>query len=190
MFTFRLPRHLKEKNTMTRTDLSHSTEDEIRSLYKKWPDVKRFMKTIGCNSQDAEDIFQEALLIYIRKKELPDFVLTVEPFHYVKNTCKFIWYNQSRKQAKNRTIESDNDIVDMDDDWFQKEMMLQQIEKAISTIGKKCQELLQLFYGLGWSMVDIAKKIGLRNDKVAKAQKYRCINKVKEHLASDTSTHH
>jgi hypothetical protein len=39
---------------------------------------------------------------------------------------------------------------------------------------------LHLFYGLGLNMLDIAKKIGLRNEKVVKAQKYRCIQKAKE----------
>ncbi|MNF17679.1 hypothetical protein D3C80_2213310 [compost metagenome] len=37
-----------------------------------------------------------------------------------------------------------------------------------------------MFYGLGWNMVEIAKKLDFRNDKVAKAQKYRCIQKAKD----------
>ena len=71
-----------------------------------------------------------------------------------------------------------------EDDWFQKEMKLRTIEDALLKIGKQCQELLQLFYGAGMSMVDIAKKLGLRNDKVVKSQKYRCINKVKDVIRS------
>ena len=166
---------------MTNSQNRHSEiNDSLKTLYKKWPDIKRFLRTKGCNTTDAEDIFQEALLIYSRKIDEPDFVLDVEPFYYVKNTCKFLWYNQSRKEAKNPKAELHENFAELEDDWFQKELKLRSIEVAISKIGKQCQELLQLFYGLGWNMVDIAKKIGLRNDKVAKAQKYRCINKVKE----------
>lgn len=171
--------------------MNHSQKDqieinkELKSLYKKWPDIKRFMRTIGCKRTDAEDIFQEALLIYTRKLNDVNFELTVEPFHYVKNTCKFLWYNQARKAKHVQKTELHENFAEFEDDWFQKEMKLRSIETALSKIGKQCQDLLKLFYGFGWNMVDIAKKLGMRNDKVAKAQKYRCINKVKDQLRSE-----
>ncbi|MDX2362652.1 MAG: sigma-70 family RNA polymerase sigma factor [Crocinitomicaceae bacterium] len=168
---------------MTQSEIN----DSLKDLYKKWPDIKRYLKSKGCTSTDAEDLFQEALLIYSRKLKSPDFELTVEPFHYVKNTCKFLWYNQSRKEGKVQKTEIHENFSETESDWFQKELKLRSIETAISKIGKQCQELLQLFYGLGWSMVDIAKKLGMRNDKVAKAQKYRCISKVKVIIQSDHS---
>jgi RNA polymerase sigma factor (sigma-70 family) len=169
--------------TINRVKSSSSVSVELVELYKKWPDIKRYLRSIGCPSTDAEDIFQEALLIYTRKKSDPTFTLDVAAFHYVKSTCKFIWYNQSRKEGKNQQVEfSEQHTEETDDHWFQKEMKLQLIEKALSGIGKQCQELLQLFYGKGWSMTAIAEKIGLRNDKVAKAQKYRCLTKAKDEV--------
>lgn len=156
---------------------------ELQALYNKWPDVKRYLRSLGCPSTDAEDIFQEALVIFTRKRSESTFELTVEPFHYVKNTCKFLWYNQSRKESKHKTSEVNEQTSEIADDaWFQKEQQLLLIEKALLGIGEKCQQLLQLFYGKGWSMMDIAKKLGLRNDKVAKAQKYRCLEKAKEEV--------
>lgn len=160
-------------------------QKELKAMYKKWPDIKFFMKSIGCKATDAEDIFQEALLIYVRKLKDPNFELTVHPFHYVKNTCKYLWYNQSRKEGKIQITEFTSNFAEEDDQWFQKEMKLRSIETALTKIGKQCQDLLKLFYGLGWSMLDVAKKLGLRNDKVAKAQKYRCLQKVKEQLSSE-----
>lgn len=156
---------------------------ELYTLYKKWPDVKRYLRSLGCSTTDAEDIFQEALIIFARKRNEPDFELTVEPFHYVKNTCKFLWYNQSRKESKFRTSELNDRISEESDDaWFVKEQQLAMVEKALLKLDEKCQQLLQLFYGKGWSMTDIARKIGLRNDKVAKAQKYRCLTKAKKEV--------
>lgn len=153
---------------------------DIQKLYKKWPEIKRFIKSIGCNAVEAEDIFQESLVIFIRKKEDPNFVLTVEPFYYVKNTCKLLWYNQARKNQKEHTIEITSEITSIDDEWFEKEMKIAKIENAIENIGKQCKEILQLFYGRGMNMIEIAKKVGLRNDKVVKAQKYRCLQKAKD----------
>ena len=165
---------------MSTNTMDKEIEKELKKLYKKWPEMKRFLATIGCFTVDAEDIFQEALVVFARKREDTSFVLTVEPFYYVKSTCKLLWYNQARKQNKCPTVELSNKEIAMDDSWFQKEMKLRTIENALKDLGKQCQEILELFYGLGWNMVDIAKKIGLRNDKVVKTQKYRCLQKAKE----------
>ncbi len=175
---------------MLNTQIQHNVSPEqLRKLYAKWPDIKRYLRGLGCPGEDAEDIFQEALLIFVRKMEDPQFELTVEPIYYVKNTCKFLWYNQARKQAKHPVGElNEQFLVEEDQGWWEKELKLKSIEQALSKIGKQCQELLQRFYGLGESMVDIAKKLGLRNDKVAKAQKYRCMTKVKEVIAEDSHT--
>lgn len=153
---------------------------ELKALYRKWPDIRRFLFTLGCTKNDAEDVFQEALVIYLRKLEQPGFELTVDPFFYVRNTCKLLWYNQSRKQGKQQTFALETDVAQLDDDWFGKEMQLRIVESTLTQLGKQCQQLLQLFYGLGWNMTDIAQKLGMRNDKVAKAQKYRCLQKAKE----------
>ncbi len=150
---------------------------EIDQLYKHFREVKGLLKSLGCDAVTAEDLFQEAIIIYLRRKETPDFQFTVEPIHYIKQTCKFLWYAETRKQAKEQKIELETPDAD---EWVEKELKFQSLEVAIQKIDEKCRELLQLFYGLGWSMVDIANKLGLRNDKVAKAQKYRCIQKAKE----------
>ncbi len=153
---------------------------QLKELYKKWPEDRRFLSSLGCNATNAEDIFQEALVIYIRKKEDPSFVLTVAPFFYVRNTCKLLWYNQARKNGNQATFELEQDVIAIEDDWFQKEMKLSIVEKAIQQLGEQCRQILQLFYGAGTAMSEIAKKVGLRCEKVAKAQKYRCIQKAKE----------
>ena len=170
------------------TELQRSQRSQLKKdlkvLYKKWPDIRKYLKSKGCSAEDAEDLFQEALVIFCRKKEDPEFNLTVEPFHYVKNTCKLLWYNQARKQQKHPELELTADVQVLEDDWFQKEMKILRIEKAMSTIGRQCQEILQLFYGLGLKMDEIARKTGLRNDKVVKAQKYRCLQKAKDAVQS------
>lgn len=161
---------------------SSEIHNELKQLYRKWPDIKRFMKSLGCDELLAEDLFQEALLIYSRKRSEPDFVLTVEPFFYVKNTCKLLYYNHARKMENKLTSKLEGDVTQLEDSWFEKETKLIQVEKALLQLGEQCREILHLFYNLGWNMVDIAQKIGLRNEKVAKVQKYRCIQKAKEFI--------
>jgi len=164
---------------------AENIEIELRKLYKRFPEIKRFLISLGCPTIETEDIFQEGLLIFSRKIKDENFELTVDPFFYVRNICKLLWYNQSRKNSKSSFVELNEDLLAIDQsDWFQEEMRLKKIETALSQLGKQCQELLQLFYGLGMNMIEIAKKVGLRNDKVVKTQKYRCIQKAKLEMAS------
>jgi DNA-directed RNA polymerase specialized sigma subunit len=74
----------------------------------------------------------------------------------------------------------EKEVIALDDDWFQHEEKLCIAEKAIEQLGEQCRQILHLFYGAGTAMSDIAKKVGLRNENVAKAQKYRCLQKAKE----------
>lgn len=153
---------------------------ELTVLYKHFPEVKRLLRSFGCDALTAEDIFQESLIIYLRKKSEPGFDFQLAPIYFIKQTCKLLWYNAARKGQKQGTMSLDFDLEEIPDAWMEKELQYKQLESALAKIGKQCKELLHLFYGLGWNMVDIAKKLDLRNDKVAKAQKYRCIQKAKD----------
>ncbi len=165
--------------------MSDNINKELAALYKQFPDVRKFLGTLGCDATTAEDIFQEALLIYSRKRKLNDFELNVEPFFFVRSTCKLLWYNESRKKSNQATYSLDIDVPQEVEDWVQKEFKLLSIEKKLNDIGEQCKELLQLFYVKSWSMDAIANKLGLRNDKVAKAQKYRCIQKLKDKVQEE-----
>ena len=157
-------------------------EINLKELYRKWPKIRAELKSLGCPRTDAEDIFQEALLILCRKTEEPGFVLEADAFYYVKSTSRFLWYNQARTEKKQATFELTTDVMQIDEDWLEKENRLNGIEAAIAQIGRQCREILTFFYGKKLSMEEIAQKVGLRNEKVVKAQKYRCIQKVKEQL--------
>lgn len=160
--------------------ISKEISNELKVLYKKWPDIRRFLHSLGCKNQDAEDIFQEALIIFTRKRKEPDFELTVEPLYYIKTTCKLLWFSQLRVNKRMPESDLSTDLKEMDSNWFQLELKLRSIEKAMENIGDKCREILELFYGLGWSMIDIANKLELRNENVVRVQKFRCIQKTKE----------
>lgn len=159
---------------------TRETKAEVQRLYRYYPETKRLLRSLGCDALTAEDLFQEALIIFIQRNQNPDFHFTVEPIHYIKQTCKFLWFNEARKRQKNLVFTLDVDFVEEEQNWLEKEQKMRVLETALEQLGKQCRELLQLFYGLGKSMVDIAKKLDLRNEKVAKTQKYRCIQKAKE----------
>ena len=105
-------------------------KEELKSLYKSWPSIGAYLKGLGRHSSNAEDFFQEALVIFLRKRKDPNFELTVEPVHYIKGTCRFIWYNQARKDKNTGFLENPEISDSLDSEWLEREQRLGAIDVA------------------------------------------------------------
>lgn len=154
----------------------------LKQLYKYFPVVKKWLKAHGCNATDAQDIYQEALLVFCNKCQDESFKLTASFDTYILSVSKYIYFNQKRKERRTEEldqieIEASNDVEEM----LEKEERLDYCFKALSKISKQCKEMLELFYLHKTSMVDLAKKFGFANEKVAKSQKYRCLSYAKQY---------
>ncbi len=158
----------------------------MKSLYAYLPVVKKFVMQNNGTRQEAEDIFQEGLVIFCNKLNKPGFVLSCSINTYLYSVCKLLWLDElkkSNKKIKNDTIPLTEDAVtnsiheDVNDDKPAK-----QAQEAVMKLGQKCKELLELFYFKQLSMKDIAAKLDFASEKGAKNQKYRCLEKAKENL--------
>jgi RNA polymerase sigma factor (sigma-70 family) len=162
----------------------------MKGLYAYFPVVKKFILKNNGTRQEAEDIFQEGLVIFCNKLSKPDFVLSCSINTYVYSVCKLLWLDELKKkhkQIKHDSIAFNDELltnsigVDIDDD-----RPLKQAQEAVMKLGQKCKELLELFYFRKASMKEIAISLGFTSEKVAKNQKYRCIEKAKAHLKTSS----
>jgi RNA polymerase sigma factor (sigma-70 family) len=155
------------------------------ALYRNYPAVKKLILSKGGSSQDAEDIYQEALIILCRKVTDPSFTLTAKLSTYLYSVCRFLWKDELKKKQKRHHSDLDENL-DTEDDGLQeaveRESKLKAAEKVIMQIGERCRELLQFFYFEKMSMKEIASRMGLSSENVAKNQKYKCIERAKEKL--------
>lgn len=158
----------------------------MKGLYAYFPVVKKFILKNSGTRQEAEDIFQEGLVIFCGKLEKSGFVLSSSINTYLFGVCRLLWLDElkkKRRQAKAGLAgpwdeqETERIYHDIEDDRPRR-----QAQAAVMILGQKCRELLELFYFKKTSMKDIAKLLGFSSEKVAKNQKYRCIEKAKEHL--------
>jgi len=144
--------------------------------------------------EDAEDIYQEALIILIRKVQSADFVLTSSLNTYLYSICRFLWSERLRKKNKNIEVELEKVEPALSENELEllskKETENTLAEKAFQQLGEKCKQLLLLFYFKKQAMKDIALKLKFSSEKVAKNQKYRCIEKAKENLQLLKSSGH
>jgi RNA polymerase sigma factor (sigma-70 family) len=163
-------------------------------LYTYFPVVKKLILKNQGSLQDAEDVYQEALVILFRKLSAPDFQLTSSLNTYLYSVCRYLWSDELKKRNKlgqaNLGANPDSMVYEDYSDDVRKESEYRQAETAFSMLGDKCRELLKLFYFNKMSMALITVKLGFSSEKLTKNQKYRCIEKAKDHLQSLKSKNH
>ena len=166
------------------------TDKTLDSLYNFFPAVRKMILRNGGSSQDAEDIFQEALIVFCRRIKDPDFLLTSKPSTYLFGVCRLLWKDELRKrrhilsggpEAFAGSAETDGSAID---EAMEKEIGARLAEKALEQLGERCRQLLVLFYNRRLRLKEIAGIMGYTSENTAKNQKYKCLegakNKLKE----------
>lgn len=150
------------------------------SLYKAFPLVKSHIRKNNGTSVEAEDIFQEALFILLKKIQDPNFELSSTLSTYVFGISKFLWNNQLRKKKPgySSVIEMAEDEMDFNFEEQNNEK-INLAQQALASISEKCKEILHFFYIEKYSMKTIAEKFGYTSEQNAKTQKYKCLEKAR-----------
>ena len=154
----------------------------LDKLYKIYPAVLKYVRESGGTIADTEDIFQDAMVIFIEKAGKEDFVLTSTISTYVYGICKNLSREKRREQQKERikTTEAKREEEGRSiDDFLEEERKYQALDKILIQTGRKCLELLKLFYYDRISMKAIASRLGFKSETSAKTQKYKCLEKAR-----------
>jgi RNA polymerase sigma factor (sigma-70 family) len=161
-------------------------ENAFLALYKHFPMIRKMVKSKGGEKEDAEDIFQEALIILFRKVTETDFKLTAKISTYLFSICRYLWKDQLIKRGKFQQFEFelniDKDEEESLNEIHRTENKLLLADKILNELGDRCRELLILFYNETMKLKDIAAKMGYSSENSAKNQKYKCLEMAKNKL--------
>jgi RNA polymerase sigma factor (sigma-70 family) len=136
------------------------------------------------STDDAKDIFQEAMIVLYEKVRSGSFELNCLIKTYVYSVSRRLWLK--RLQQMNRytpAVENLQDTVPVEDDVEENERInseFQAMEKAINGLGEPCKSLLEAYYLQRKSMQEIALFFGYTNAENAKNQKYKCLVRLKK----------
>jgi RNA polymerase sigma factor (sigma-70 family) len=160
----------------------------VNGLYGLLPTVQKYIKDNNGSSDDAQDIFQDALVVLYKKVESGEFVLTVTLKTYLMAVVKNCWLQELRKRKKLPEGELKSDMGDF---VLEDEPGYNHASEAFNLLAEKCKQLLIMFYFKKKNFKEIANYFSYSNETVAKNQKYRCIEKAKENYLtlSKTDTH-
>ncbi len=149
----------------------------VNGLYNALPSIKKYICTNSGTVEDAKDIFQDALVILYKKVNSTAFVLSVSLTTYLNAIAKNLWLTELRRRKKLPADESNTDIADV---IIEEEHGFTIATAAFNLLGEKCKQLLILFYFKKKNFREIAGILAFSDEKIAKNQKYRCIQKAKE----------
>ena len=163
-------------------------EKAFRQLYNLYPKIEKLILSKGGRKQDASDVFQEALIVLYRKLQSSDFVLTASFYTYLYSVSRYIWSDTLKQNSNPKTSGTQNEIDDSQVEivkTVQEEKKYQLAENAFSELGERCQQLLLMFYYKKMSFKTIAESMQFKSEKIAKNQKYKCLQKAKDIFQSN-----
>lgn len=145
------------------------------------------------NDEDAEDVFQDGLIIVFKKIRDHELDLTCSFRTYIYSVCRNIWLQKLNKRKQYAREFSDvESFVDLPDkvDQFQEEEMekYRLYQQHFLTLGEDCQKVLLLFMKKQ-SLKEIAIEMGYKTEKYAKTRKYLCKEELKKRIINDPKCH-
>jgi RNA polymerase sigma factor (sigma-70 family) len=165
---------------------ANKSDKALHSLYKYFPMVLKVIRYNGGNRQDAEDVFQEALIILCKRVQQDNFILTARLSTYLFSVCRFLWKDELKKRKHTLSADFETSLTGSEEQvlngMLEKENHIKLAEKVLNELGDRCQELLLLFYHSGLKLKDIALKMGYSAEHTAKNQKYKCLEAAKNKL--------
>lgn len=148
--------------------------------------IKAFVLKNSGNEADAADIIQEGLQQLILNIRLQQFQGKSSLKTYLYRICRNLWISRLRKLNKKDTIQQiftqkTTTPPDTPETIIDKQQKKQLLEQALNKLGTICKQVLKL-WTFGYSMVEIANKVGYKNANVAKKKKSICMQSLVKHV--------
>ena len=167
----------------------------INFIYKEYYPLIRFLVSEnGGTAEDAEDTFQDGIVIIYNKISLNIFTLTSSFKTYMYSVCRNLWLQKlNKRKAIFDKLTDVEEYIDLPKDMLQ-EAGLEQVEMYriiqihFLSLQEDCQKVLRLFIR-NIPLRDIAITMGFKTEKYAKTRKYLCKEELKKRIANDPRSH-
>jgi RNA polymerase sigma factor (sigma-70 family) len=156
----------------------------FEQLYKLYfPSILNFVSNNKGSNEDAEDVFQEAIIILLQKLRQENFLLTSSLKTFLFAIAKNIWLKKLRDNKK--ITSNDFEKYSLETEIFDTEIIAEKtneekVENWLTKITNNCQRILKAIFFYQEPMDSLMKKMGWKNKHTAANQQYKCIQQVKK----------
>jgi RNA polymerase sigma factor (sigma-70 family) len=165
--------------------LAASDRKAIETIYKEnYNMVQALIINNNGSSDDAKDVFQEAMIVLYEKVRSGTFELNCQIKTYVYSVSRRLWLKklqqQNRYVAPVQGLENEVPVEEEIEEHEKRNSEFEMMDKAIGSLGEPCKSLLEAYYLQKKNMVEIAANFGYTNADNAKNQKYKCLMRLKK----------
>lgn len=169
-------------------DLKSENNKAFGELYKRYFDmVKCYVLNNSGQLNDAEDVFQDAMIVLLEKLRHDNFILTSSLKTYIMAISKNLWL----KRLRGKNQEFDFSKMYQPDFFTTLEVFIEEeksywekVHAYINRITGHCRQLINDMFFKEKTIEEIQKKYGYTTRHNAQNQKHKCIEqirRVKEH---------
>lgn len=172
--------------------LKQKEESAIRFLYREYfPCILSMVQQNNGVYEDAEDIFQDGLVILYRKFSKGKEKLNCSLKTYFYAVCKNIWM-QRLERTKKLVYRDDLEVNERNLEYQLRDQELREdnlarlrfLQAHFLNLPKDCQKLLLLFLDK-MPLKEIAQELGVSGVKYIKTRKYACKNLLRKKIMND-----
>ena len=161
----------------------------LEAIYQNFSGrISNYIMRKGGSSEDAKDVFQDALLIIIDKVQHVDFQLTSSFYTYIFSINKYLWFNKSKAKSRKSVLLPDDNTLRGDNN-IERELLNKEIDtifqENFKKLGDFCQQLLTMSFEKKDTTM-IAKLLKLTNAHAVRTRKYRCQEALKKIMRADS----
>ena len=164
--------------------LARNDKKAIETIYKdNYNLVQALVINNSGSSEDAKDIFQEAMIVLYEKVQSGTFELNCQIKTFFYSVSKRLWLKRLMQQNRFSISDGHAESVSVDEEMEEHEKRdteFTMMERAMNGLGEPCKSLLEAFYMQKKSMQEIASGFGYTNADNAKTQKYKCLARLKK----------
>lgn len=145
-----------------------------------------FILKSGGTIEDAQDVFQDALMIIFEKAQEEDFVLSSAFYTYLYGICRKLWRNRLQKIERRTALQINYVVEEMTtiDHLIEQEEEHRIFWFAFNKLGKDCKKILKLFFE-NTAMAVIQKIMGYGSVGYTAKRKFQCKEKLIELIKAD-----
>ena len=165
-------------------------ERALAHLYRlHWPMVSHFVLQNSGSEDDAQDVYQEGVMVFYEKVSDGSLELSCQIKTYLYAVCRRLWLKRltSKSRFGVRLLDDEEHgpylNTGAEDDVLaaeEQDRRFATMDEALNSLGEPCKSLLEGFYLLDKSMQDLTAEFGYTNADNAKNQKYKCLVRLKK----------
>ncbi len=145
--------------------------------------ISKFVQNNSGNQADAEDLFQDAMMVLLEKLRQDNFQLTASIDTYVFAICKNLWFKKLRDRNYELSVDevqSFGFLSSINDSIEGEKTYLEKLKGYLLKITDHCNRLIHDIFFNEKAIDQIQKDYGYKTRHNAQNQKHKCVEQIRK----------